>query len=300
MLDSASCGWDHDSSRIRSLLEVLNVNARFYVSIGQLCEEHANGVAAARTSPEALPTQAQYDKLMTILRDIQKDCVGMHLTVSASVLQTKIETFEQQFPKYSDFQQGLASWFSCFNAELESKSLWLVLPHRTQYMLAATKERGIGLSLVVAVKSFPDAFHDAHEAGACFAFERFTACVYHLMRLSEHGLVSVAASLDVPQGKISKGWDGCIQGIHAEVNKISSTTPPDWQNKVKKYNDLLSWFTAIKTGWRNPTSHVPRIYTEQSAAGMFSATITLFVHLTKYGFKQEVMPLDPLMLPMQP
>ena len=150
----------------------------------------------------------------------------------------------------------------------------------------------------MAAREFPDALYDAYEAGSCFAYGCFSACVHHLMRLSEHGLVSVAASVNVPEDKISKGWDGCIQGVESAIKTISSTKPTtDWQDQVKKYSDLCSWFTAIKTGWRNPSSHVPRIYSEQSASGMFSATCTLFEHLTRYGFKQTQMPSDPLMLP---
>jgi hypothetical protein len=107
------------------------------------------------------------------------------------------------------------------------------------------------------------------------------------MRVSEFGLISVAEAIGVDPEQIKKGWDGCIQGIQAGIKKIESTKPTaDWKDEVKKYGDLCSWFSTIQKGWRNPSSHVPRIYSEGTASAQFSATKTLFDHLAKFGFKQ--------------
>lgn len=175
----------------------------------------------------------------------------------------------------------------------------LIVPSDKMQYWPSFDPDGPGALLMNECASFRDAKHDAAEACVCFTFDRFTACVYHLMRVAEHGLISVSASLNVPEEKLSKGWDGCIQGIESAIKTISSTKPTThWQDDIKKYTDLCSWFSTIKSGWRNPASHVPRIYTETSAVGMFAATCTLFNHLNRYGFQQTRMPSDPLTFPM--
>ncbi|HYL85520.1 MAG TPA: hypothetical protein VE263_14890 [Candidatus Angelobacter sp.] len=144
-------------------------------------------------------------------------------------------------------------------------------------------------ALISSLEKFPSAAFDAAEAGNCFAYERFTAAVYHLMRTTEYGLVGVAAKIGVPPEKRTR-WDKLIQGIQSRIKAIASNSPPGWREEEKKYADLCAWFTAIQKGWRNPVSHVPRFYSEGTAHSMFLATRTLFEHLHKQGFSEEAMP----------
>jgi hypothetical protein len=295
---------------LRSLLDVLQLYAPAYVSIGRMYEDYLRGPNASRSDPKAVPNDEQYAELLAVLRSLQRQCADTQMPISARSMERTILQFEKSRPNFQTSQQQIESWFNCFNSELETQLHLLVLPHRATYHPGARETHlggvgdvpsgGIGPSLVFAVSRFKDAQYDAYHAGCCFAYGCFTACVYHLMRTAEHGLVSVAAAINVPQEKLSKGWDGCIQGIESAIKTISSTKPTaDWQDQVKKYSDLCAWFTTIKTGWRNPVSHVPRIYSEGSAMGMFSATMTLFEHLTAYGFQQTAMPSDPLSLPSE-
>jgi hypothetical protein len=259
-------------------------------------EDYLHGVNAIAAKPDAFPDAQQHAELLKVLSDIHRLCSLTNLVVSASTVERTIKEFQTRAPRFRESQQKLAEWFSCFTSELETQMFLLVLPHEVPYH--PMTKGGWGEALLDTVAAFPDARYDAFQAGACFAFGCFTACVYHLMRVAEYGLVSVATSLNVDQEKLAKGWDGCIQGIESAIKTISSTKPTtDWQAQVKKYSDLCAWFTTIKTGWRNPASHIPRNYSEQSAAGMFSATRTLFEHLWKYEFKPTTMPRDPLSLP---
>jgi hypothetical protein len=180
----------------------------------------------------------------------------------------------------------------------------LVLPHRAGYWSSGSLDREVTFGDEIASlfrslhEGFSEAMYDAGEAGNCFAFARFTACVYHLMRVAEYGLVSVATALGVPDEKTAKGWDGSIRGIESAIKAITSTKPTDdWQDRVKTYSDLCSWFTTIKTGWRNPVSHIPRMYSEETARGMFSAVTILFEHLREQGFRQARMPPEPVAPP---
>jgi hypothetical protein len=298
MLDSSAQVCHDGSRRVWSLLDLLSMRATHYVNIGAMYEDFINGRRTWGANPEALPNDPQYAEVLTLFTDLRGLCGYARMTVSTMVLDRILVEFRAQRPKHGLVKDRMEQWYICFTSELESQLLLIVLPHRHGYY---NDQDVTGVEIGNILKSlqvFPGAAFDAREAGNCFAFERFTACVYHLMRVAEFGLVSVARSINVSEERISKGWDGCVQGVQGAIKTIESTKPTtDWQERVKKYSDLCSWFTTIKTGWRNPVSHVPRIYSEGTASGMFSAVKTLFDHLGAQGFKETEMPAEPMPLP---
>lgn len=274
---------------------LLSFHAKHFVNVGVMYEEFKNGHRTAFTNPGAVPNASEYAQLMELLSDLRGMCNYLKMSVSTTILDRIIIEFSANLPVQGILREKLDQWYACFTSELESQLILIVLPHRHSYYSDQDRSGDEISELLSALSLFPDANSDAREAGNCFAFERFTACVYHLMRVSEFGLVSVARTIAVPEDKISKGWDGCIQGIESAIKGIASTKPrQDWQDQIKRYSELCSWFTAIKLGWRNPVSHVPRTYSEGSASGMFAATRTLFQHLKKSDFKQVDMPHDPI------
>jgi hypothetical protein len=282
---------------------LLNVYAQYYVHIGQIYEKYE--IVSKVSDPEQRPSNEQIEKFIETLKTLRENCSQTRMHIATRVLDKMIQEFRTAPPRQREAAQRMAEWFRCFTSELEGQLYMLVFPHRAPYwsspaptIIQKTAGDEIWKLLSPLIESFPDAMFDATEAGNCFAFERFTACVYHLMRVAEYGLVSVSRAINVPEERLSKGWDGCIQGIESRIKTIGSTKPTkDWQEETKKYGDLCSWFTTIKTGWRNPVSHIPRVYSENTAAGMFAATVTLFEHLRQQTFKQTTMPSAPILLP---
>jgi hypothetical protein len=281
------------NSRIRSLLDLLRLHTPAYLSLARICEEYTSSAAMLMANTNATPTDEQFVIIMDQFNKILVICKKMQLPVSARCIRRTIDQFSQTRPTAMATKQRYLEWYACFESELADHVYLLVLPHRVGYWSSLTEnQQGHQISeLVNSLRGFPDAGYDAREAGNCFAFELFTACVYHLMRVAEFALVSIARSVNIDPDRINKGWDGCIGGIQAWINKISSTKPTaDWQDQVKKYSDLCAWLTAIQKGWRNPVSHIPRVYSEDSAKAMFSATVTLLDYVSKGGLVQVAMP----------
>lgn len=185
-----------------------------------------------------------------------------------------------------------------FKVELKTQLFLQVLPHRIPYF---TREHAEGPTyvgnetkkLLAAVDNFKDSHFDATEAGNCIAFGRSTAAVYHLMRIAEYGLVAVATAAKVP-GIEHRSWDKMLAGIHKHIKMVESQKPADWLKERKRFSDLCSWLTVIKSGWRNPVSHIPRSYNEPTAMSMFSAVRTLFECLKVEGFVSAPMPDGPI------
>jgi hypothetical protein len=203
-----------DLAGVRSLLDLLRMYAPYYLQIAKISEEYTSSFKVAAANPRAMPTEEQFNRVMENLKMALDICNRMHLQVSARSLERTIAEFTQNRPNMGLTKQRYLEWYSCFQSEVAGQIYLLVLPHRVGYwtseadgLLGTTINR-----ILPAIESFPDAAYDLKEAGNCFAFERFTACVYHLMRVAEFGLVSVAQSIGVDEEKINKGWGRVYPG----------------------------------------------------------------------------------------
>jgi hypothetical protein len=88
-------------------------------------------------------------------------------------------------------------------------------------------------------KNFPSCDFDARESGNCFASGRFTASVFHLMRVLEIGLISFAKLFPaVPTNK--ENWQQIIEKIESEIRKMPDAPDKstDWKEKQEKYSQL--------------------------------------------------------------
>jgi hypothetical protein len=126
----------------------------------------------------------------------------------------------------------------------------------------------------LAIKDkFPKASFDISEAGSCLALNRSTACVFHLMRVAEHGLRVLARRLGV---KVKKKpidyaeWEEILTQINAKVDDISKK--PRGQKKTEMqefYRGAWGEFTAFKDVWRNNVMHAHRSYDEHQALSVY-------------------------------
>lgn len=124
--------------------------------------------------------------------------------------------------------------------------------------------------------SFPKAAKvELHELGKCFAAGRWTACVYHCMRLSEHGLRKLARKLRVTisdKGKMCPleygTWDKVITGIRNKILEIRKKPQgPQREQALQFLSRAADRCEYIKDIWRNETSHTRRTYNKAEALG---------------------------------
>jgi hypothetical protein len=116
--------------------------------------------------------------------------------------------------------------------------------------------------------AFPSASFDIAESGKCFALNRNTACVFHLMRVLEIGLSILAAKFGVPSGHTN--WHNIIEGIEKAVRNMGAdpNRPTDWKDQQEFFAQAASGFMFIKDAWRNYTAHARGKYTEDEAETM--------------------------------
>jgi hypothetical protein len=115
------------------------------------------------------------------------------------------------------------------------------------------------------------------EAAKCLAVERPTACVFHLMRITEYGLQAIARSLGMTDAR--PNWEPIIAKINVEIK-----TP--YEKRCFKGNtDFLANVSthvhAVKVAWRNRVMHVEHKHTMEEAREIYGATRGLMRYLAE-------------------
>jgi hypothetical protein len=130
-----------------------------------------------------------------------------------------------------------------------------------------------------ALATFPDAQRDMAAAMRCSALNEWTACVFHLMRVLEHGLRQMATRFTVSFEVDS--WHKVIKGIEDGISSLRNKqglTDQD-RKEITYYSDAASQFRHFKDAWRNHVSHSREHYDERDAEKVLAHVSEFMRHL---------------------
>lgn len=124
---------------------------------------------------------------------------------------------------------------------------------------------------------FPEARDDIKNAGNSLAVSLHDACVFHLMRASEHGLRALARKLRVKLTHKGKSqpidtatWDEVISGVRSKLqNAHAMAHTPARAKKMKFYADLAERCSLVRDIWRNDGMHTRASYGPRDAIAAF-------------------------------
>jgi hypothetical protein len=129
-------------------------------------------------------------------------------------------------------------------------------------------------------EKFPSAIKHIEEAERCFALNRNTGCVFHLMGVMQVGLIELARHLRKPVDLFDK-WETLIGKVETGIDaKRSSMNSKRWRVVEHFYSEIVSDLRAVKNAWRNPTMHFRRTYDEAEAAKVKSKVKDFMLHLS--------------------
>lgn len=129
---------------------------------------------------------------------------------------------------------------------------------------------------------FPSAVEDIAEAGACLAFGRTTASVFHLMRAAESAVFAIAKRLQVrrlDKNRSPLSWGQLLPSIGTKIQQMKPGKRKDGWLKI---HVLLH---AVNRAWRVEVSHggsdlrPKKTYTFEEAQRAFDATKALMQEL---------------------
>ena len=157
-----------------TLYDMLRVYANSFVRaaslIGQLSAYVKSGVD---------PGASSWGELADALNDLREQCEGMHLPATKAQVQRIEYIFNAKPLNMTMFLGSLLELTSRLNDELAAYHLYSLNSAGAEYL--TTNKFSQSMS-----SRFPDAIPDMDEAARCYAFERPTACIFHLMRVSEY------------------------------------------------------------------------------------------------------------------
>jgi hypothetical protein len=122
-------------------------------------------------------------------------------------------------------------------------------------------------------QNFPIANSEVIEAGSCFAFGRYTACIFHLMRSLEVALRVLFQKLGLPRISTSgaRNWNGILKQIRDKLDADNNIPDYDF------YDSLYVFLAAAKNPFRN-AMHVDATYSEEGARMVFDAVGSFMRH----------------------
>lgn len=130
-------------------------------------------------------------------------------------------------------------------------------------------------------EAFHSAIIDIEEAGKCLACRRWTAAVFHLMRVTEVGLRALKASLNDERfnSKGNPSWERILDRFREELKKDRDKRTPEWTADELFYSGAAATLMAVKEAWRNPTMHVEINYDEDRAIDVWDTVRIFMRHL---------------------
>lgn len=189
---------------------------------------------------------------------VMQECVASLLLPSTAIaLDDLAEGIAQAAP--SKVTELISAVYHVLRSETRAKTYLEIPFERLPYYSHTKPIFGKDVDIAFSAVTFEIA-----EASKCFALSRYTACVFHLMRIVEFGLSCAADCLQVPRPTKDgeRNWGAILRKLNNAIEQKS-----DWNDPKDKalFGEIYASADAIKSSWRNPTMHVERTYTDEEA-----------------------------------
>lgn len=117
----------------------------------------------------------------------------------------------------------------------------------------------------VAAK-FPSVSEDISEAAKCIALGRYTAAIFHLMRVMETATQKLGDLLGVALVG-EKNWQNILDETNKAIKKLDHK-----DSRTKALAEVSAHLYGVKIAWRNEVMHPKQTYTSDEAEAVFSHT----------------------------
>jgi hypothetical protein len=190
---------------------------------------------------------------------LARDCKHLDLPMTnAQLKRIKDGINKDTFRDYRAIKQQLHELINRMDDELESRFFYQIGSLKAKHYERPEEFWGDEIS-----KSFPSAIPELIDAAKCYAVDRNTATVFHLMRALEISLSCMAKAFGVSADHTN--WHNIIEQIEAKVRDLSKTKPRNWKQDQEFYSQVASYFMVLKDAWRNYTAHARGRYDSEEA-----------------------------------
>lgn len=278
---------------------MIRIYAHFYIYIGRVFQYWMQKNSG---SPDQL-SEDDHKGYRKALGELISHCQIVVLPVSETLIADALNDAKPE-TSYLAVGTKMGELQRCVDAEIRSRLFFLIPYERSRYLIFVTDDEGDGIPPHVGqeirrfapvLDKFGSIVLDLEDAGQCFATGSFTACVYHLMRVSEYGLVSLAVNLGADPGVSS--WEKLLRKIDIKISEFDKTHPEGWEQDRTFYSEAAALMINVKNSWRNSVSHIRRSYDEQRARRIFNSVEALMQHLASRLSESPLPPTSQLLEP---
>jgi hypothetical protein len=276
---SQSAPWSR-SQGVVSLLDMLEFSAEAYVDIA-----HQFGTIIGSLGTERLRDHDLNRAFNTLLGDAES--LGL-LVTRDQIARMILETIKHD-PAVASVKEGMLRVrdhsIEPDRLRYHIETVMTVLKSELSVILfrAIPKEKARycdpkWLTDGILFTKYPDTVDEIQKAGRCFAYGENTACVFHLMRVTDFYLRKVADSLNVPYE--SRTWQAIGEKITKLMEQKYQTKSDDWKKQEPFYAEILTDIQAIGRGHRNPALHeLEKKYDEREAAYLLTVIESFARHV---------------------
>ncbi|HEV3081213.1 MAG TPA: hypothetical protein VGY66_15645 [Gemmataceae bacterium] len=263
------------SYQIVSLWDVLEFNAHRFVALITQIKGLRTGVreAMSRHGAEAIIEEdlSRFDN--SALGALREECIFLDLDSGADQVARIKKSLEDKCTWFN-YDLLLADLLARIEDQFRSR-LFMYIPRAKA---AYWQEKALFGKEVEA--RFPRLSEDIEEAGKCFAAARYTASVFHLMRVMESAVKTIARKFKVTVN-LRDTWGDILRNIHAPIQAMPQATAKQ-KSKRDSWLSLEAHLYAVKEAWRNSTMHPKATYTEEEAKAIFGNVKTFMEQLIDY------------------
>jgi hypothetical protein len=263
-----------------SLFDMLDFYARPYLEL-----THKFGKLLALGQP------ADPNVVKDVWGDLLTDTTRLNLPITKELIVELFEEFAKANPtKISKTSEGIAilgaelpyvrmahhceSIYKTLKAELSSLQLRAIPREKAKYCAPAW------LTDTTMFTKYPDTVDEFQKAGRCFAYGENTACVFHLMRVSEFYFTKVAQSLQADFDPLN--WGEIAKLINRKMETKHQTKTEDWRAAEPFYAEILCDLQALGRAHRNPALHdLAVIYDDRQGQRMLEIVEAFCSHVAE-------------------
>lgn len=194
--------------------------------------------------------------------NIERECHEYGFRLSALTVHTIVQYLAEPDPVPEEFFQLIATLRGRLNDEMPLYMYYALEPDKEHFA------KGAELFGQYVDQQFRSTSFDIEEGGKCLAFDRGTACIFHLMRVLEVGLYTLADALGVQD--IEPNWHNAIEQIEKKVRGLPQKTTQQ-KDDLAFYSEAATYLFNVKEPWRNRTAHAGHTYTVEKAEQVFES-----------------------------
>jgi hypothetical protein len=232
------------------------------------------GAVGSGTPKDTVFSDDLREQLVVRYTEAENECRNTGLTLSAMSAHRIVVELSKAGATYGVFIHHGTEWLRRVTDEMKLR-IFITIEPSNQHFITDLHPFGENVGSM-----FPSTDRDIEEAGKCIAFERYTAAVYHLMRVAEAAVVVISKRVGYESPKA--GWGEALKFIDNGLKKARDKyeeASPLFKGDVEFLSEVSAQMHAVNQAWRQRVAHIERSYSEEEALRIWDATKGLMQHL---------------------